>query len=264
VDGLNGKVAIVTGGASGLGATLCRAFAAAGTRVVIADIMQPQAQRLQEEIGPASAAVKTDLRSDEDIDRLVAATERQFGGLDFVVNLACSYAEAGVQSSRQQWQAVFDINLFGHALLIQKAVPLLKRSASASVVNFSSASGRIAQMSRWVYPATKAAIEQMTRSAALELAEHGIRVNSLIPGMIAKQPHEYASLEAAERIGALAARSNVLSRLQQPGEVAETVLFLCSSHARFMTGSTLVADGGYTTLGPLGRERHVPQRHQAS
>ncbi len=258
--GIEGKVAIVTGGASGLGAGLDTAFVRAGVRVVVADILQERGQALQDSLGEHCLFVETDLRDDAAIDRLLARTQARFGGLDFVVNVACSYAEDGLRSSRAQWQSVFDINLFGHALLIQKAVPLLKASPSASVVNFSSASGRIAQMGRWVYPATKAALEQLTRSAALELAADGIRVNAILPGVIAKEAGDYPSAEVAQRVADLAARSNIAGRLQQPDEVAQAALFLCSAHARFMTGSCLTVDGGCTALGPLGKERHIPRR----
>jgi len=259
MDGLAGRVAIVTGGATGLGAGLARSFVRAGVAVVIADIQEDPGRRLQEELGAACLFVATDLSADAHIDRLLAATRTHFGALDFLINAACSYAENGVHSARQAWHSVFDVNLFGHAMLIQKAVPLLAQSPAASVVNFTSASGRIAQMGRWVYPASKAAVEQMTRSAALELAQHGIRVNALLPGMIAKDAPGSPPEEAA-RAADLASRSNILSRAQSTDEVADTALFLCSSHARFMTGSCLVADGGYTVLGPLGKERHLPKR----
>lgn len=260
MQGIDGKVAVVTGGARGLGAGLARSFVQAGARVVVADVQADLGQALQRELGSACEFLSTDLRSDEQIDRLLAGAQARFGGVDFLLNVACSYAEDGLRSSREDWRTVFDVNLFGHAMLIQKAVPLLQRSSSASVVNFSSTSGRIAQLGRWVYPATKAATEQMTRSAALELAPLGIRVNALLPGIIGKPPHEYASAEAAARIEGLAQRSNMLSRIQQPEEVAAAALFLCSTHARFMTGTCLVVDGGCTALGPLGKELHVPRR----
>ena len=263
MKGLNGKVALITGGASGVGAGLSRRFSQEGVKVVVADILEPEGARLQQEIGSGLLFVKCDLRNDEQIDHLLSETERTFGGLDFLVNAACSYAENGLKSSREQWHTIFDINVFGHALLIQKSVRLLKASNSPAIVNFSSNSGRLAQMGRWVYPATKAATEQMTRSAALELAEHKIRVNALLPGVIGKQDHEYASAESAKKIADVARRSNILSRLQDPDEVAEAVLFLCSAHSQFMTGTTLVADGGCTTLGPLGKEKHVPRRTPA-
>jgi NAD(P)-dependent dehydrogenase (short-subunit alcohol dehydrogenase family) len=259
LDGIAGSVAIITGGASGLGAGVTRGFVRTGALVAVADIQEEPGRRLSAELGENALFVKTDLKSDEQLDELLARTQAKFGRIDFLLNVACSYAEDGLRSSRADWQTVFDVNLFGHAVLIQKAVPYLSKSKGASVVNLSSASAHIAQMGRWVYPATKAAIEQMTRSAALELAQFGIRVNALLPGMVAKaDPNQPA--EAARKIGDMAQRSNMLGRPQQADEVAEAALFLCSSHARFITGSCLVADGGYTALGPLGREVHIPRR----
>jgi NAD(P)-dependent dehydrogenase (short-subunit alcohol dehydrogenase family) len=259
VDGIAGSVAIITGGASGLGAGLARRFVREGARVAVADVQDEAGRRLAAELGPNALFLQTDLRSDAQLDALLERTQAQFGRIDFIVNVACSYAEDGLRSSRQDWQSVFDINLFGHAVLIQKAVPYLSKGANASVVNLSSASGHIAQMGRWVYPASKAAIEQMTRSAALELAQFGIRVNALLPGMVAKADGQQPA-ELAAKVSAMAQRSNMLGRPQEPDEVAEAALFLCSSHARFITGSCLVADGGYTALGPLGREMHIPKR----
>src|SRR5690606_20427749 len=129
------RVAVVTGGASGLGAGLSRRFSAEGMTVVVADILEDAGMTLQRELGQACLFLKTDLRSDEDIDRLVAQLDDRFGHVDFLLNVACSYDEGGLHSTRQQWRAVFDINLFGHAMLIQKCLPLLKRSTGPSIVN---------------------------------------------------------------------------------------------------------------------------------
>jgi NAD(P)-dependent dehydrogenase (short-subunit alcohol dehydrogenase family) len=259
VDGIAGSVAIITGGASGLGAGLARRFVLEGARVCIADVQYEAGHRLAADLGKNALFQPTDLRIDAQLDALLERTHARFGQVDFLLNVACSYAEDGLRSSREAWQCVFDINLFGHALLIQKAVPYLSAAKNPSVVNLSSASGHIAQMGRWVYPASKAAIEQMTRSAALELAQCGIRVNALLPGMVAKEGQQPP--DVTERLTAMAQRSNMLGRLQDPDEVAQAALFLCSTHARFITGSCLVADGGYTALGPLGREVHIPKRN---
>lgn len=259
MDGIEGKVAIVTGGASGLGAGLVRALVSAGVQVVVADVLVARGNDLQAELADGCLFHPTDLRSDSQLDALLGRTHTHFGGLDFLLNVACSYAEDGLGSSREQWQAVFDVNLFGHAVLIQKAVPLLAASAGASVVNLSSASAHIAQMSRWVYPASKAAIEQLTRSAALELAPHGIRVNALLPGIVDREDGSVPD-DAAERIQEMARQSTIMGRIQAADEVAQAALFLCSAHARFITGSCLAADGGYTALGPQGKALHRPRR----
>ena len=263
MDGITTAVALVTGAATGLGAGVARYFVELGASVVIADVQDAAGQALANELGPRALFVRTDLSQDAPLDALLDRARAEFGGLDFLINVACSYAEDGLGSSREQWRALFDVNVFGHALLIQKAVPLLRASQRASIVNVTSASAHIAQMGRWAYPASKAAIEQLTRSAALELAQDGIRVNSLLPGMVSKGD-QYPSEQAATRNAEMAARSNMLGRLQEPREVAQAIAFLCSSDARFMTGSCLVVDGGYTSLGPMGKEVHIPRRPPAT
>jgi NAD(P)-dependent dehydrogenase (short-subunit alcohol dehydrogenase family) len=258
--GINEKVAIVTGGASGLGAGIVRSMVAAGVCVVVADILGKEGALLENELGRNCLFHRTDLTVDSDLDSLLQKCVDRFGGVDFLVNVACSYIDKGVESQRREWHAGFDVNVIGHVMLLQRALPYLKKSSSPSVVNFTSASGHIAQAQRWVYPATKAAIEQVTRSAALDLAEFGIRVNSVLPGLTAKYEQNSAPAEAKRRIESLASRLHMIARPGAPQEVADAVLFLCSDHAKFMTGSCLTVDGGYTSLGPQGREVHVPSR----
>ena len=256
--GVAGRVAIVTGGASGIGAGVARAFAAAGAKVVIADILEAEGAALAAESGPGCRFVATDLRRDEDIERLVETTAAAFGGIDFVVNVACTYADRGAESTRAEWMNGFGVNLFGHILLVQRARPWLARSPCASVVNFSSGSANFALAGRWVYPATKAAIEQVTRSQAMDLAADGIRVNAVQPAWTAKAALAAGPADARERYEALAARLHMLGRAGRASEVADAVLFLCSAHAGFVTGSVLRVDGGHTAMGPQGRDRVLP------
>ena len=258
MKGIESRVAIVTGGASGIGAGVARAFAEAGAKVVIADILEAEGAALAAELGPACRFVATDLRRDEDIGRLVDTTAQAFGGIDFVVNVACTYADRGVESTRAEWMNGFGVNLFGHILLVQRARSWLARSPCASVVNFSSGSANFALSGRWVYPATKAAIEQVTRSQAMDLAADGIRVNAVQPAWTAKASLATGPAEARERYESLAARLHMLGRAGRASEVADAVLFLCSAHAGFVTGSCLRVDGGHTAMGPQGRDRVLP------
>jgi NAD(P)-dependent dehydrogenase (short-subunit alcohol dehydrogenase family) len=258
VKGIDGKVAIVTGGASGIGAGVARAFIAAGANVVIGDLLETEGRALEAELGSQCRFVATDLRRDEDIGRLVDAATQTFGGLDFIICVACTYADRGAESSRSEWMNGFDVNLFGHLLLVQQARPWLARSTCASVVNFSSGSANFALSGRWIYPATKAAIEQVTRSQAMDLAADGIRVNAVQPAWTAKASLESGPAEARERYHSLANRLHMLGRAGRAGEVADAVLFLCSEHAGFVTGSCLRVDGGHTAMGPQGRDRVLP------
>jgi NAD(P)-dependent dehydrogenase (short-subunit alcohol dehydrogenase family) len=258
MEGLSGKTAIVTGGASGLGAGLVAAFAAAGVKVMSADISDGEGQRIADQLGAGCAFRRTDLRDDAAIDALVADAEGRFGGIDFLVNAACTYEEQGLESDRDAWRNGFDVNVFGHVELLRRALPHLKKSASPSVVFFVSTSGNVAQSGRWVYPATKAALDQVTRSAALDLAEFGIRVNSVLPGWAEKPWQQTAPDAVKEHYRTWGARLHMLGRQGAMREITDAVLFLCSEHAGFMTGACLRVDGGQGAMGPQGRERILP------
>jgi NAD(P)-dependent dehydrogenase (short-subunit alcohol dehydrogenase family) len=252
-----GRVALITGGASGIGAGLVEAFARAGAKVVFADI--------QTEAGAAVAhAIKgtlfqpADLRKDEDIDQLVEKAEQVFGGIDFLINAAASYADKGFESNRAMWLNGFDTNLIGHVMLAKRAHALLCRSSWPSIVYFTSEAAHVGLTGRWVYPATKAAIEQVTRSQALDLGPHRIRVNAVLPGWTEKPWHKTAPQEVKDHYADMANRLHMIGRLGTLDEVAGAVLFLCSEHAGFITGSCLRVDGGHSALGPQGKERHLP------
>jgi NAD(P)-dependent dehydrogenase (short-subunit alcohol dehydrogenase family) len=258
MKGIEGRVAIVTGGSSGIGAGLVRAFVAAGAKVVAADILVDQGEALAAEVGANCRFQRTDLRQDAEIERLVAVAAETFGGIDFLLNAACTYADNGAESDRAMWRNGFDTNLFGHVVLMQKALPHLQRSTWPSIVNFSSESAHVGLAGRWVYPATKAAIEQVTRSEAMDLAQYGIRVNAVMPGWTAKPWQATAPKEVKDAYAYWANRMHMLGRLGTLEEVANAVLFLCSEHAGFITGSCLRVDGGHSALGPQARELVLP------
>lgn len=258
MKGIRNRVAVVTGGASGIGAGLVRAFVAAGAKVAVADIQDDAAGEIERELGSQCAFVHADLRRDADIDRLVTFTADRFGGIDFLLNAAATYADRGLESDRAAWQNGFDTNLFGHVMLVRRALELLRRSPWPSVIYFTSESAHVALTGRWIYPATKAAIEQVTRSQALDLAPDRIRVNAVMPGWTEKPWHKSAPPEVKERYAVLADRLHVIGRLGTLEEVSDAVLFLCSEHAGFITGSCLRVDGGHSALGPQGKDKHLP------
>jgi hypothetical protein len=262
MKGISGRVALITGGASGIGAGLVEAFVRAGAKVVFADI-QDQAGLAVERLAQGAIFVRADLRSDEDIDRLATTAERSFGGVDFLINSAATYADDGIDSDRDAWLNGFNTNLISHVLLAKRAHDLLCRSSWPSIVNFSSEAAHVGLTGRWVYPATKAAIEQVTRSQALDLAPHGIRVNAVMPGWTDKPFHKTAPAEVKQRYLDMGSRLHMLGRAGTIDEVADAVLFLCSEHAGFITGSCLKVDGGHSALGPQGRERHLPTKVRA-
>ncbi len=258
MKGIKDRVAIITGGANGIGAGLVRAFAAAGAKVVSADINVEGGAATAAAAGGACRFVRTDLRSDADIERLVAAAVEAFGVVDFLICAACTYADQGKDADRAAWHTSFDVNLVGHIMLMQKALPYLRQSSWPSIVNFSSEAAHVGLPSRWVYPATKAAVEQVTRSQAMDLAADRIRVNAVMPGWTAKPWQETAPEEVKEQYAYWGRRLHMLGRQGRMDEVADAVLFLCSEHAGFITGSCLRVDGGHSAMGPQGRDVVLP------
>ena len=258
MKGIKGRTVIVTGGANGIGAGLTGAFAAAGARVVSADVNEEGGSAVARQAGGECHFLRTDLRNDADIDRLVDFTVGKFGGIDFLICSACTYADGGMEATRAAWQTGFDVNLFGHIMLMQKALPHLKKSKWPSIINFSSEAAHVGLRSRWIYPASKAAIEQVTRSQAIDLADFGVRVNAVMPGWTQKPWQESASEEVKAQYAKWGDRLHMLGRLGRMQEVTDAVLFLCSEHAGFITGSCLKVDGGHSAMGPQGRDVVLP------
>ncbi len=253
--GLNGKTAIITGGARSIGAAVTRAFHAAGTRVMIADIAGDEGQALAAELGDGAGFTQTDISIDNDLQQLVSNTVTHFGGVDFLVNVACSYVDNGFESTRAEWQESFDVNVAGGVMLLQAAHPYLCKSDGAAVVNFSSISATVAQTGRWLYPVSKAAITELTRCQAMDLAGDGIRVNAVAPGWTWSRVMDEATGGDRAKVDRVAAPYHLLGRAGNPEEVAQTVLFLCSTDASFITGTNVAVDGGYSAMGP---EQAVP------
>lgn len=249
-------VALVTGGAKGLGAGIARAFFRDGASLVLVDVDAGAGQALCEDLNRAAAPrqraifCQADIAADEDLARVVGLVEGEFGKLDALVNNACLYLDAGLASSRRQWLDSWNVNVVGGALLVQGARPLLRASGAGSVVNLSSVAGKTGQRGRLLYPACKAAILQVTRAEAVELAGEGIRVNAVSPAWTwspAMDRQVGGDRPLADRT---ASSMHPLGRVGEVEDVSAAVLFLCSPAARFVTGIDLPVDGGYCALGP--------------
>ena len=249
--GLDGKVAIVPGGATKIGRAVVAAFRQAGVRVMVGDIDTEGGQAM---IAEGVAFTPCDLRKDADIAALVQATRDAYGRIDFLVNVACSYLDNGADSPRAEWLEALDVNLVGSVMLMQAARADLAATRGA-IVNFGSISARVAQTGRWLYPVSKAAILQLTRNQAMDLAPQGIRVNAVSPGWTWSNIMDQLTGGNREKTDAVAAPFHLLGRVGDPEEVANTVLFLCSDEASFITGTDIRVDGGYTAMGP---EQAVP------
>lgn len=247
MEGLSGKVVIVTGGAASIGAAIVRGFVKAGAKVVIADIDEAASIAVAQELGPRTLAIPTDISKDASIKVCIAQTIKAFGRLDCLINNACLYLDRGLASTREEWHRALDVNLIGPVIMLRESLGELQKSRG-SVVNIASVGGKFGQAGRALYPAAKAATLQLTRNQAVELAEFGIRVNSVSPGWTWSQPIERTTKGDRAKADKVAAAIHPLGRVGDAKEIADAVLFLCSDAAGFITGTDLAVDGGYSAV----------------
>lgn len=259
MDELKDKVAIVTGGATLIGAAVVRAFHRAGTRVVVADIEEKGGQTVARELGHGVLFVKTDLADDAQIAACVERAAATFGGIDFLVNLACVYIDGAIEATRKDWLDSYNINVVGGVMMLKAVRPHMVKRGGGAVVNFGSISAKVAQTGRWLYPVTKGAILQLTRNEAMDLAHDKIRVNSVSPGWIWCRLMDELTHGDKLKTNKVGGPFHLLGRIGEPDEVAQAVLFLCSSHASFITGTDLAVDGGYSAMGPEMAEPAIPK-----
>ena len=247
---LEGKVALISGGARGMGAAEARLFAAEGAKVVLGDVLEDDGRRVEAEIaetGGEALFVKLDVTSEDDWRAAVAAAARRFGGLHILVNNAGIWNGGNVESeTAESWDRVMDINGKGVFLGTKAAIPAMRESGGGSIVNISSVAGIIGSAGATAYNASKGAVRLLTKSTAVQYAAEGIRCNSVHPGPIVTQMLDevYPSDEIRQRREA----AIPLGRLGEMEDVARGVLFLASDEASYMTGSELVIDGGATAM----------------
>jgi 3alpha(or 20beta)-hydroxysteroid dehydrogenase len=240
---LDGKVAIVTGGARGQGAAEARLFVAEGARVVISDVLVAEGEALAAELGSAASFARHDVSREEEWEAVAASTVERFGGLHVLVNNAGIAHSAPIASHTvADIERLFAVNQLGVFLGIRTAIEPMKASGGGAIVNISSGAGLRATKYMIGYAATKYAVTGMTAAAALELARVGIRVNSIHPGVI-ETP--MLGENPAETTAAMV-KLTPLRRLGAPDEIARTALFLASDEASYLTGAHVPVVGGLT------------------
>lgn len=246
------QVVIITGGCSGIGRATAFRFAQAGAKVFLADLSEKAGDELVEEIektGAEAAFARIDVTDAEDVERMIADCVQRFGGIHVLVN------SAGIVGPRarterypaEEFKKVMDVNVMGLFYCMQAVLPHFLSKKSGNIVNIASVAGLVGFASHIGYAASKHAVVGMTRSAALEYAKHGIRVNAVCPAFTLTPMLESAMVN--DDTNYLDALQNAIpmKRFGKPEEIADAILYAASSASSFMTGHTLVLDGGLTT-----------------
>jgi 3alpha(or 20beta)-hydroxysteroid dehydrogenase len=241
---LDGKVAIISGAARGIGAAGARQFVAEGARVVLGDVLDDEGRALAESLGDTAVYQHLDVtQATSWADAVQTATSR-FGRLDVLVNNAGIFRRGSlVELDLEEWSTVLDVNQTGVFLGMKAVVPSMVEAGGGSIVNISSIDGLIGSSQALAYVASKFAVRGMTKVAALELGGRGIRVNSVHPGGVAT-PMVSEALSDDEVAGMFSAMP--LGRIGRPEEVAELIVWLASDASSYSTGSEFVIDGGWT------------------
>ena len=244
---LDGRVYVVTAGASFLGEAIGADLVEAGASVVLADRDDEHGAASAARLGDRVSFVRTDVTKDEELDRLIGGAVERHGRLDGAVGATADFEDLKLASDRALWDRVLDANVASAAMLTVKAADAMPNGGS--IVHIASVSGHVSQPLRVVYNVSKAALLQLVRSSGHHLAARGIRVNAVSPGWMWSRNIErrYGSRDRAD---ALAAEFQALGRMAEPAEVAHAATFLLSDRASFVTGTELLVDGGYSTMGP--------------
>lgn len=243
---LNGKVAVITGAARGIGAAIARKLAAEGANVVMTDILDAEGESEAQRIGGAARYLHHDVASAADWQHVVASAEKLFGPVDILVNNAGIIGPvAFVESiSEEEFDRVMAVNLKSVYLGMKAVMPSMKRHRRGAIVNISSVAGIVTSGQMCAYTASKFAVRGITKAAAIEAGPFGIRINSVHPGYTDTQM--IAGMIPADHAEEFKRGIAPLGRLGRPEDIANMVAFLASDEAGYSTGAEFIADGGYT------------------
>lgn len=246
---LENKIAIVTGGTSGIGRAAAVALAAAGAKVVVAGRRESEGAETVKQIKAAGSDgffVRTDVAKEADVATLVQQTVEKFGRLDIAFN------NAGIESlgpiteaSEAEYRRVFDINVWGVLAAIKHEVPAMLKTGGGSIINTSSVAGHVGMAGASIYVASKFAVEGLTKTAALEFAKQGVRVNAVAPAAIETDMIDRFAGKEGDMRNYLTSL-HPIGRMGKPREIADAVVWLAGDQSSFVTGQSILIDGGFT------------------
>ena len=254
VERYQGKVAIVTGGTAGIGLATATELVKEGAAVTITGLPQDGNEAIDElvKLGGDVLCVLGDMADDSFCQQVVSDTVARWGKVDLLVNNAFSFLAKALDAAREDFAYSMDAGPVAFARMMQLVSHPMRATGGGAVVNISSISGFVAQTGRWTYNAAKGAVNQLTKCAALDLAQQGIRVNSISPGWIWTREVDKAAGGDRDKFNPIWGEYHMLGRCGFPIECARAILFLLSDDASFITGTDLPVDGGYQSMGPEG------------
>ncbi|WP_340317933.1 glucose 1-dehydrogenase [Rhizorhabdus argentea] len=240
---VEGKIAIVTGGARGMGASFARALVREGAKVFLTDVLEEEGQAVARDCGPNARFARHDVTKEGEWKDVVRQAEDAFGPVSVLVNNAGIVAYGAIETMEEKdYRRVIDVNQVGTYLGMKSVIPSMKRAGGGAIINMSSVAGLMGAAHVLPYTASKFAVRGMTKAAAIELAPDGIRVNSVHPGMI-RTPMAIPTEESASIIDDFIAATPA-QRWGECDEIAAVIVMLASDEVRFATGAEFVIDGG--------------------
>lgn len=266
---LAGKVAVITGGASGIGRATVELFVAEGAKVVIADIADEAGEALAQRLGASAVYQRTDVADPAAVEAMIDLAVSRFGGIDVLFNnagMSCGAFPSFLDDTLEDFDRVMRVNVLGPMLGTRNAARIMAKSGKGGVIlNNASIAGTLAGHAMMTYRASKAALVQFSKSSAIDLARHGIRVNCMVPGHVRTELSSFSEQGAEsglaarieEGVNAVYLSNQLIKRRGEPEDVAQVALFLASDRSRHMTGAVIPVEGGVTVGDPVNHLEQI-------